>query len=425
MLPTFRPSQRAQLASGQPIGELMSMALANPNLISLAAGFVDQTTLPVDVTREALDSLLADEGLARVALQYGTTAGHFLLREQLVERLQAADRQPDSEKNISVQQMVVTAGSNELLFLLADVLCDPGDIVLCAAPTYFVFLGALANQGIRAVGVAGDCQGIIPEAIEAELERIEAAGELDRVRAIYVTTSFDNPGTSTLAAKRRPQLVEIAQRWSRRQTIHIIEDAAYRDLRYDGDDIPSLRAFDESGETVILTGTFSKCYSPGVRVGWGLLPPALVEPVLDVKTNINFGSSNFAQHLVSKVLELDLLEDHISRLREQYRIKRDAMLIALHEHLAQMPGATWTRPDGGLYVWLTLPDMIDAGPLGQLLKRCVAEGVLYVPGEYSYPREGAAVRHNTIRLSFGDQSPERIGQGIAGLARAVQQVLQR
>lgn len=423
MLQTAPLSRRARQAGGQPISQLMAQALANPQLISLAAGFVDQGTLPVQATDEALRTLLGDIDLARAALQYGTTAGHFPLREQLIERLLASDGKAHLQRNISVNQLVVTAGSNELLYLLADVLCDPGDTVLVAAPSYFVFLGALANLGIQAVGVASDGDGLIPEALEEALQRCRAAGELARVKAIYITTYFDNPSTATLSAARRKAIVELARRWSRPQPIYLIEDAAYRELRYEGADLPSLRSHDEDGQTVILTHTFSKSYSPGIRVGWGLLPPALVEPVLAQKGNIDFGSSNFTQHLISTVLELGLLEPHIERLRTSYRTKRDAMLATLDEHLGNAPDVHWTRPYGGLYVWLTLPAQVDTSPHGALFAAAIKEGVLYVPGEYSYAPAGIPVRGNQMRLSFGVQSPERIRQGIIALSRAVRHAM--
>src|SRR5688572_21341282 len=186
MPPAIRLSQRALRAGGQPISVLMQQALANPELISLAAGFVDQATLPVDPTRQALDVLLSDPQRGRAALQYGTTPGFLPLREQMLERLQAADGRPATEARLSVEQVILTAGSNELLHLVVDTLCEPGDIVLCGAPTYFVFLGALANFGVRSIGVTSDDDGLVPEAVEEELARRRAAGDLARVKAIYV-----------------------------------------------------------------------------------------------------------------------------------------------------------------------------------------------------------------------------------------------
>jgi 2-aminoadipate transaminase len=417
-------SRRAHWAGGEPIANLlMAKTLAQPELVSLAAGFVDHQTLPVEPTRQALEAIWADPERARAGLQYGTTIGYGPLREAVLDRMLMADGCSRRELNVSVDQVVITAGSNQLLFLVSDVLLNPGDMVICGAPSYFVYLGTLGNLGVRAVGVEIDQSGLIPEAVEDELARLEDAGELARVKAIYVTTYYDNPSGVTLPAERRAALVEAAQRWSRRNRIYLIEDAAYRELRYYGEDVPSLRAFDPEGETVVHAGTFSKSFSPGIRVGWGILPPPLVEPVLAEKGNLDFGSPNLNQHLMASVLQAGLFDPHVQQLRESYRRKIDAILAAADELLAPIEGIEWVRPTGGLYVWLRLPETIDTGLSGPLFERAVAEGVLYVPGEYCYPHDGRSPRKNMIRLSFGIQSCEGIRRGIGALARAIRQVL--
>ncbi|MCA9247624.1 MAG: PLP-dependent aminotransferase family protein [Planctomycetales bacterium] len=414
----YRPSRRAALASGQPISELMHQALSRPELISLAAGFVEQTTLPLAPSKTAIDRLLTDVAAGRAALQYGTTAGYLPLREALLDRWLKADGVSPDSAQVSVDQVVITAGSNQLLHLAAESMLDPGDIVLCAAPTYFVFLGTLANMGIRSIGVASDGEGMLPDALEATLAELDEKGELPLVKAIYVTSYFDNPGSISLAEERRPQIIDMARRWSRRGRIFVIEDAAYRELRYEGEDIPSMLSFDEAGDTVISAGTFSKCYAPGLRVGWGILPRDLVKPVLEQKGNLDFGSPNFAQHVMHAVLEAGRLDAHIERLRGAYRKKRDAMLEAAEQHFRPLAGVEWIAPRGGLYVWVSLPANIDTGPKGTLFSRAMDAGVLYVPGQYCFPKEGPC-QHNTIRLSFGVQPDDRIREGMRLLSEAI------
>jgi 2-aminoadipate transaminase len=411
-------SQRARRAGGQPISQLMHKALAQPELVSLAAGFVDPQTLPVDATRQAIEAVLGDPLRARAALQYGTTPGYLPLREAVVEQLVAADGLT-GDTGLSAERVVITAGSNQMLHLLADTLFDPGDIVLCAAPTYFVYVGLLHNLGVRTVGIASDDNGLVPEAVDEALQALERERQLHRVKAIYVVSYFDNPSGTTLSHQRRQQLVELARRWSKEHKIHVIEDAAYRDLRLEGPDLPSLLAADPEGDTVIYTQTFSKSFSPGLRVGWAVLPETLVGPVCELKGNLDFGSPNFAQHVISVALERGLVAEQLGRLRAAYRTKRDAMLEGLERHMRKLPGVRWAHPTGGLYVWLELPEQVATGPDGQLFDQAVAEGVLYVPGEYCYAPEGVPVPRNRIRLSYGVQSPERIRAGIAALARAV------
>lgn len=399
----------------------MHRALAQPHLISLAAGFVDQQSLPVEETRQALAALLAEPLEARSALQYGTTPGFAPLRERLLADLLAADGQTISETGLSADRLLLTAGSNELLHLITDTLCDPGDVVLCTAPTYFVYSGVLKNLGAHSYGVGSDQEGLVPEALEDAFVRLRRSGRLAHVKALYLVSYFDNPRGTTLADHRRPEIVEIVRRWSREagHTIYIIDDMAYRELRYAGNDVPSLRRYDEEGNTVIATHTFSKSFSPGIRVGYGLLPKPLLTAVTDQKGNIDFGSANFNQHLMAKVLELDLWRPHVERLHAAYRPKLAAMLAAADKYLAPLGGIRWSPPKGGLYVWVELPCEIDAGPNGKLFELAIAEGVLYLPGEFCFPGEGAETRRNTMRLTFGVQSCERIHQGMAALARAI------
>ncbi|MEQ8790158.1 MAG: PLP-dependent aminotransferase family protein [Pirellulaceae bacterium] len=420
--PDLLLSQRANWAEGQPISDLMARALANPQLISLAAGFVDQQSLPAGETRQALEALFTDPVETRRALQYGTTPGYPPLREALLESTRAADG--DALDNVTVDQLVLTAGSNQLLHLVVECLLDPGDIVLCASPTYLVFLGTLNNLGARSVGVASDDDGLIPEALKETLARLDAQGELERVKALYLVPYFDNPGGVTIPRQRREEIFEIVQRWSHKGRIRIIEDNAYRALRYSGDDTPSMLGLDADGDTVIVAGTFSKSYSPGIRVGWGILPRDLVTPVCNQKGNIDFGSPNFSQHLMAKVLQLGLYYPHIEMLRRTYREKLAAMLAAADELLSPLPDVHWRRPRGGLYVWLHVPPHVDTGPSGRLFDAAIAEGMLYVPGQFCFPTEGEPAQRNAIRLSFGVQTPSGIRQGIAALARAIRDVTQ-
>lgn len=432
----LRLSQRAGRAGGQPISFLMRQALAHPNLISLAAGFVDQQSLPVEAVRTALDAMLAEPATGRAALQYGTTHGYGPLRERLLDDLLAADGQSRAEAAVSLDRLVLSAGSNELLHLITDTLCDPGDGVLCTSPTYFVYLGILQNLGVRPIGVESDDEGMAPESLDDALARVEKAGELARIKAVYIVSYFDNPRGVTLAHDRRPRIVEIVKRWSRRagHAIYLLEDMAYRELRYAGSDVPSLRAFDDDGQTVVAAYTFSKSFSPGIRVGYSLLPDALADAVCQQKGNIDFGSANFNQHLMAQVLALDLWRPQVERFRETYREKLATMLAAADEFLAPLPGVRWIRPTGGLYVWVELPQGVEAGPSGRLFDLAVEKGVLYVPGEYCFPQPtqwqgngASAARHrraNGMRLSFGVQSSPRIRQGMAALAQAIQAAME-
>ena len=420
--PTFQPSQRSRWAKDQAISFLMQQAVENRDVISLAAGLVDEASLPVSECRAALSGLFGDDARAQQALQYGTTGGADVLREQLRHHLARLERCSVEQLNLDVKQLVLTTGSQQLLSLVADALFDPGDICLVAAPTYFVFLGVLNGVGARTIPIETDERGINPQALDAELARLAAAGELPRVKLIYIVSEYENPSGVSLATERRREVVALAQKWSRDHRLFVLDDAAYRELRYDGEQRPSLWSFDESRETVILAQTFSKSFSPGVRVGMGVLPKSLVGPVCDLKGNDDFGSANLNQHLLATVLASGRYESHVQEVCTAYRLKRDALLAALDYEFAGSPDVNWLRPEGGLYVWLTLPEQIETGFSSRLFQLATkTHRVMYVPGELCYPAGSVAVRKNQMRLSYGVQDAAGIREGIKRLAAAVRE----
>jgi 2-aminoadipate transaminase len=401
----------------------MQQAVENPQVISLAAGLVDPSSLPVDETRDVLCSVLGDRELGQQALQYGTTQGSERLRKQVVRHLGRLEGESGPEREIDPSRIVLTTGSQQLLSLVGEVLLDPGDICLVAAPTYFVFLSVLNGLGARTIPIPADERGLRTDLLERELERLEAAGDLPRVKLIYAVSYYENPSGISLSEDRRRELVQIAGRWSKEQRIFILEDAAYRELRYDGPLHPSVWSFDDSRESVILAQTFSKSFSPGLRVGFGVVPTALVRPICDRKGNEDFGSAHFNQQLMAAVLESGRYESHVELVRASYRTKRDRMLAAAQRYFGDIPGVTWVRPEGGLYVWMTLPSAIDTGFDSPLFKRAAkVEGVMYVPGELSYAGSSGDPRRNQMRLSFGVETPDRIDEGMRRLAAAVRAI---
>lgn len=422
--PEISFSQRRRQASAQSIGYLMRQGIENRDVVSLAAGFVDEKTLPVGLVRDALSRILTDDSAGQMVLQYGTTSGYLPLREQLIKHVARLENSTPDVLNLSADDIVVTSGSQQFLQHLCDVLFDPGDICLVAAPTYFVFLGTLNGIGARTIAVAADEQGMCMEALADQLAQLEEAGELDRVKLIYLVSSFENPSGVTLASDRRRRAVDIAREYSKQHRILILEDAAYRELRYDGSDEPSIWSYDTNHEFVILAQTFSKSFSPGVRVSYGVLPPALTTAIEDVKSNFDFGSPNLNQRVMADVLSSDAYEQHVKGLQDSYRVKRNAMLEAADEYFSDLPGVSWLRPSGGLYVWMTLPENVETGFESQLFSLATSKhGVMYVPGEISYPTGSSLQRKNEMRLSFGVESVETIREGMRRLAAAVRECL--
>jgi len=261
----------------------MQQGVENPGVLSLAAGLVDQNSLPVAITKKSFDQLFSDPKTAKEALQYGTTAGSVSLRSLLLSHLTNLEQKSAEELGVTVDNIIVTTGSQQYLSLLGEVLFDPGDICLVAAPTYFVFLGVLQGLGARIISVETDEFGMRMDSLEATLEMLESQGQLSRVKMIYLVSDYENPSGISLSQDRRKQVVEIAQTWSKQQRILILEDLAYRELCYDGPVVPSIRSFDPTGETVILTQTFSKSFSPGLRVGFGIASEEVCAAIRDKK----------------------------------------------------------------------------------------------------------------------------------------------
>lgn len=420
MTETVRLSAVGRRTQDSPITELMARALSCPDVISLAAGFVDHATLPLEATARAVAAILGDEIEGRRALQYGTTRGDLKLRHRLVERMVRQGELPSSQAAEVQHRLVVTTGSQQLLGLVSQAVLDPGDIVLVESPTYFVYLGVVQSIGARAVGVETDGGGLRIDALETTLADLERRGELDRVKLIYTISEHSNPTGLSLAADRRGALVEAARRWSRRHRILIIEDAAYRGLTFEGTEPPSVWAHDVGGESVVHARTFSKTFSPGLKLGYGILPAALLDPVLSLKGSQDFGTSHFNQQLMETLLADGSYDRQVELLAGTYRRKRDAMLAALDRHLGPYrPDVEWTVPHGGLYVWLTLPEAIDTGRDGAFFARCLEAGVLYVPGGLAYAAEPGPVPSHGARLSFGVAGEDGIGEGIRRLAAAL------
>jgi 2-aminoadipate transaminase len=416
-------SQKSLQTADQPISYFMQQAVENPHLISLAAGLVDPVSLPAPEVAEAMTALLSQPGTAQAALQYGTTQGYAPLRDKLLARTVALDGMRAEELALTSEDVVLTTGSQQLLYLLGELLLDPGDLVITEAPSYFVYQGTLNSLGVRTLSVPMDEEGMNTDALEELLVRLDRQGELDQLRMIYVCDYFQNPSGLTLSLPRRRHLLELAKRFSRRRRIFVLEDAAYRELRYGGPDIPSIKSFDSTNSQVILAMTFSKPCAPGLKTGYGFLPHELVNPLLRLKGNHDFGSNNLTQHLLDRLLATGAYDRHVTTLRNVYRAKRDALLEALTHEFRSWPEVTWTCPQGGLYVWLSFPRDIDTGTESSLMRAALREGVLYVPGQFCYVNgENGPVPTWEARLSFGVAPVEQIGEAVRRLGRAARSV---
>jgi DNA-binding transcriptional MocR family regulator len=391
----------AQRTAGMTASEIRALfaVASRPEVVSLAGGMPYLSALPMDTVAETVQRMLATEGLT--ALQYGSGQGDPRLREQILEvmALEGISAHPDD--------IVVTTGSQQALDLVTRIFIDPGDVVLAEAPSYVGALGVFSAYQADVVHVASDDDGLVPQALEETIQALKSQGR--RIKFLYSVPNFHNPAGVTLSLERRPQVLDICQRHG----ILVLEDNPYGLLGFEREPYPAMRAASEEG--VVYLGSFSKTFAPGLRVGWALAPHAIREKLVLASESAILCPSAYAQMTVSTYLATSDWRAQIKVYRELYRERRDAMVDALG---AQLPRAHWTHPDGGFYVWLTLPEGVNAKAM---LPRAVTERVAYVPGT-AFFADGTGHQH--VRLSYCYPDPDRIREGVRRFAGVVQAELE-
>jgi len=370
-----------------------------PEVISFAGGLPAPELFPVKTLAAATQKVFEEDGMR--ALQYSTTEGHAPLRRKIAERMQST-----WNACVAPDQILVTSGSQQGLDLTGKLLLDEGDVVLCESPTY---LGAISAWNVvrpRWVEVETDDDGMVPAALERTLRTYPNA------KAIYVIPNFQNPSGRTWSLERRHQFMEIVEK----HDVWVVEDNPYGELRLEGEPIPSLKSMDRRGRVLAL-GTFSKVFCPGLRIAWIAAENPAYEKLVILKQGADLQTSTLGQLQVNRYLEENDLDADIARILPVYRERRDAMLAALDA--AMPPGVTWTRPSGGLFVWMTLPEGLSARTL---LDECVRQNVAFVPGGAFYPNGD---HENTLRLNYSNMPVERIREGVRRLAAALEKEMAR
>jgi 2-aminoadipate transaminase len=401
------------------ISWLMQKSLEKPGLISLAAGFTDNFSLPLEHVQSALASIFSSQN-ARPSLQYGSTVGDAELIQLTAEHLTKADDVPVAAANFA-RRTIITNGSQQLLYLTVEALFDEGDIIITEDPTYFVFLGILQGHAVRTRTVPLTQKGIDVEKLEQLLTELRRTGELPKLKAVYLVTYFQNPTGISTDSNTKSRVIELLRQFEpdAGHPLYIIEDAAYRELRFPGTpDVPSFLSNPENAERVIYAGTYTKPFATGARVGYGVLPSDLFTVVYNLKGNHDFGSSNLLQQLVRHAIKAGLYQEHLKGLRATYQDKAKLMVTAIKEYFPS--SVAWEEPTGGLYIWAGLPDRISAGKESRMFTESLDEGVLYVPGELCYAADPTrSVPLNEMRISFGGAEKEKIQPGIQLLSRAM------
>jgi DNA-binding transcriptional MocR family regulator len=373
---------------------------SRPDIVSLAGGMPNLSALPMEMMSEVVAKLILENGAE--ALQYGSGQGHPKLREQIcdVMALEGIRAHPDD--------VIVTTGSQQALDLISRIFIDPGDVILVEAPSYVGALGTFQQYEAQVVHVAMDEHGLIPQALREAITSTRAAGR--KIKFIYLIPNYQNPGGVLLPSERRTEILEIA----REAEIFVIEDNPYGLLGFDRPSPNAMRA--EDSENVIYLGSFSKTIAPGFRVGWALVPQSLKEKIVIASESSILCPSNFSQLAISSYLSDQPWRDQIASFTQLYKTRRDAMLESLDKHFPKE--ATWTKPEGGFYVWVTLPPEIDTKAM---MPKAIVAKVAYVPGTAFYADGFGSW---SMRLSYCYPSPERIRDGIKSLGGVIKQEMQ-
>jgi 2-aminoadipate transaminase len=382
---------RVAEVGGSPVRDILAVT-ARPEVINFAGGLPAPELFDAEGIAAAYRDVLAE--VPERALQYATTEGEPGLRAALAERT--------SRRGLATraEEILVTTGSQQALSLLATALLEPGDAVLVEDPCYLAALQAFRFAGARVIAVPGDADGIDPRALEELVTR-------ERPKLLYTVPTFQNPTGRTMAAERRAAIASVAAR----RGLWIVEDDPYGELRFEGERVPWIASYDGAGDRTVLLGSFSKVMAPGMRLGWLRAPAALRRACAVAKQAADLHTPTVNQLAAARYLVDRDLDGHVARVAGVYRERRDAMLAGIADALPA--GSTWTRPEGGMFLWARLPESYDTTVL---LPRVVEQDVAYVPGAPFYAGTPEA---STLRLCFVTQTPDEIGEGLRRLRRGL------
>ena len=389
-------STRMSQLKGSAIRELLKLA-TQPDVISFAGGMPAPELFPVEEVMEASMAVLKEQG--RAALQYSSTEGYPRLRQQIADRMLAKNNIKTDADHI-----LVTAGSQQGLDFSARVFLNPGDVVLLESPSYLGAVNAFKAAEPTFIEVPTDDGGMIME----ELEKILATTE--NVKMIYVIPDFQNPTGRTWDLDRRHKFMEIVNRYE----IPVVEDNPYGELRFEGEAMPALKSLDTKG-LVIYLGTFSKILAPGYRIGWVCADDEILAKYNFMEQAASLQASTIGQMETSKWIDMFDLDAHVAKIREVYGRRRTVMVETMEKELPDC--CKFTKPDGGLFTWIELPEYMNAK---ELQMKCLEKKVAFVPGGTFYPNGG---HENTMRLNYSCMPEDKIVQGITALAEAIKENL--
>jgi 2-aminoadipate transaminase len=370
--------------------------LQKPGMISFAGGLPAPETFPVDDLKEITIEILEKNGPD--SLQYGTTEGDPLLRKMLVERHNSQGLK------IGIENLIITTASQQALDLISKVFIDPGDYVLCGLPSYLGGINAFLLYGAKLKGISLDEHGMKPDELEETIIILKELGR--KIKFIYVIPDFQNPSGITLPDSRRLKIIEIAEKYD----LLIVEDSPYREVRFEGESQKLMYELDTTGRVITLC-TFSKIFAPGFRVGWVIGHPEILDKLVMAKQTADLCTSPFVQKIIARYLEKGLLEKNLKKTIDLYRIRRTHMINCFRKYMPA--GVTWTEPQGGLFLFVTLPAHLDTD---EIFKKAILKNVAFVAGSSFFCNNSG---HNTMRINFSFSNEKDIETGVQRLSQVI------
>ncbi|KML41815.1 PLP-dependent aminotransferase family protein [Cytobacillus firmus] len=389
-------AERARFVTSTETREILKVT-ERPEVISFAGGLPAPELFPVEALKDVCNAVLNEEGAA--ALQYSTTEGYIPLRKAICQRMKMAGI------NSSFENVLITSGSQQAIDLTGRLFINEGDTIICESPTYLAAINVFKSYNATFVEVAMDDDGMVMEELEKKLQ------EHPDAKFIYTIPDFQNPTGRTLTLERRKKMIELANQYD----VLIVEDNPYGAVRFAGEELPPVKHFDTEGRVIYLS-TFSKIFTPGLRLGWICADEAFIDKYVAFKQTADLHTDSFAQRITAKYMELYDIEEHIKKIKAVYKERCTAMLCCIEEFFPK--NLSYSKPEGGLFIWVELPEGIDSA---HIFTECLKNNVACVPGVPFFPN---GTQTNTLRLNYSNMSKEKIIEGMKRMGEVLHREIQ-
>ncbi|MEH7379033.1 PLP-dependent aminotransferase family protein [Bacillus sp. JJ1533] len=389
-------AERARLVKSSETREILKIT-ERPEIISFAGGLPAPELFPVEALKDACNAVMNEDGAA--SFQYSTTEGYIPLRETICQRMEVVGI------SSTIENVLITSGSQQAIDLTGRLFINEGDTILCESPTYLAAINVFKSYNARFIEVAMDDDGMVMEELEKKLQ------EHPNTKFIYTIPDFQNPTGRTLKLERRKRMIELANQYN----VLVVEDNPYGAIRFAGKELPPVKHFDTDGRVIYLS-TFSKIFTPGLRLGWVCADKSFIDKYVAFKQIADLHTDSFAQRITAKYLELYNIEEHIDKIKAVYKERCTAMLSCIEDFFPK--NLSYSKPEGGLFIWVELPEAVDSS---RIFTECLKNNVACVPGVPFFPN---GTQKNTLRLNYSNMTIEKITEGIKRIGEVLHRELE-